>query len=76
MLTDHEKIKTDPRVQVVVVMDGFGPPEVKRGSWERVIQGHNFQHTGCKLFYPQDKPLMSPEDVVKLDPSPLVIIYQ
>lgn len=76
MLTDYEKIKTDPRVQVAVVMDGFGPPEVKRGTWERVIQGHNFQNTGFKLFYPQDKPLMTPEQVIELEPSPTVIIYQ
>jgi hypothetical protein len=76
MLTDHEKIKTDPHVQVVVVMDGFGPPEVKLGTYDRVIRGHNFQHTGFKLFYPQDKPLMTPEQVLAVDPSPLLIIYQ
>ena len=76
MLTDYEKIKSDPRVQVVVVMDGFGPPEVKLGTYDRVIRGHDFPHTGFKLFYQQDKPLMTPEDVVKIDPSPMLIIYQ
>ena len=76
MLTDHEKMKTDPRVQVVVVMDGFGPPEVKLGTYDRVIRGHNFPHTGFKLFYQQDKPLMTPQQVLDVDPSPMVIIYQ
>ena len=76
MLIGHDTIKTDPRVQVAVVMDGFGPPEVKRGTYERVIRGYGFQHTGFKLFYPHDKPLMTPQEVIQLDPSPLVIIYQ
>jgi hypothetical protein len=51
MLTDGDKIKRDPRVQVVVVMDGFGPPAVKLGTYEEVIYGKNFEYNGFKLFY-------------------------
>ena len=31
---------------------------------------------GYKLFYRQDVPLMSPEDVLGLEPAPDVVIYQ
>ena len=34
------------------------------------------QYPGMKLFYALDKPLMSPADVLALDPSPLMVMYQ
>ena len=76
MLAGHDTLKSDPRVQVSVIMDGFGPPEVKLSTWDRVIRGQGFPYNGFKLFYQQDVPLMSPEQVVELDPIPLVVIYQ
>ena len=76
MLDGHDRFKSDPRVQVSVVMDGFGPPEVKLSTWDRVIRGHGFPYNGFKLFYKHDVPLMSPAQVVDLDPTPLIVIYQ
>jgi hypothetical protein len=29
-----------------------------------------------KLFYRLDKPLMSPSDVLALDPTPMLVMYQ
>ena len=34
------------------------------------------QYTGFKLFYRHDQPLMTPEQVLLLDPPPDLIIYQ
>ena len=34
------------------------------------------QYPGMKLFYKLDKPLMSPSDVLALNPSPLMVMYQ
>lgn len=76
MLVGHDALKSDPRVQVAVIMDGFGPPEVKLSTWDRVIRDQGFPYHGFKLFYKQDVPLMPPERVVELDPTPLVVIYQ
>jgi len=76
MLVGHDTLKSDPRVQVAVIMDGFGPPEVKLSTWDRVIRSQGFPYNGFKLFYKQDVPLMPPERVVELDPTPLVVIYQ
>jgi hypothetical protein len=76
MLTNHQKIKADPRVQVVIVMDGFGPPNLKLDSYEAFVRQQPVQYAGFKLFYRQDKPLMTPEEVLRLDPVPDVVIYQ
>jgi hypothetical protein len=76
MLAGQDTLKSDPRVQVAVIMDGFGPPATKLETWDRVIRGQGFPYNGFKLFYKQDVPLMTPEQVVELDPTPMVVIYQ
>lgn len=76
MLPDKAKIKPVPRVQIAIVMDGFGAPGAKAGNYTTFIHDEPLQYGGIKLFYKQDKPLMTPADIVALDPSPLVVIYQ
>ena len=78
MLTNAAAIRRDPTVQVVIDMDGFGAPELKRSTWRRVIQREPVQYAGFKLFYNprNDSPLMKPADVIRLFPSPLYIQYQ
>jgi hypothetical protein len=76
MLRRRGKIRLDPRVQIVVVMDGFGPPYGKRKIYRREITREPVQYAGIKLFYRNDKPMLSPAEVLKLDPTPRVIIYQ
>ena len=76
MLPDKENIKPVPHVQMVTVMDGFGAPGAKSENYTKFIHDEPIQYGGIKLFYKQDKPLMTPADIVALDPSPLVVIYQ
>jgi hypothetical protein len=76
MLTNHDQIKLDPRVQVVVDMDGFGAPWLKEDAYKFFIAPEPVQFTGFKLFYKNDKPMMSPERVLELWPSPVYIQYQ
>lgn len=80
MLTNADKIKLDPRVQIVVQMDGWGPPTLKRGSYRNYVWSEPVQFTGFKLFYKNDTkaghPLMSPAEVLKLTPAPSYIQYQ
>jgi hypothetical protein len=76
MLRRRQKVRLDPRVQVVVVMDGFGPPQAKRNIYRREITREPVEYAGIKLFYKNDKPMLSPADVLKLEPVPRVIIYQ
>jgi hypothetical protein len=41
-----------------------------------VITQHEIEYNGVKLFYRQDEPLMSAEDVLALNPVPDLVIYQ
>jgi hypothetical protein len=80
MLTNADKIRLDPRVQVVINMDGWGPPHLKRDSYLAYVHSEPVEFTGFKLFYKNDTkrghPLMSPADVLKLSPRPVYIQYQ
>jgi hypothetical protein len=76
MLTNHEKIARDPRVQVVVDMDGFGPPELKLGSYRAYVYKRPVQYFGIKLFYKNDKPRFTANDVMQLMPIPQYIQFQ
>ena len=76
MLTNASKIRRDPNVQVVIDMDGFGSPALKRSTWRVVVQKDPVQYTGFKLFYKNDKPMMTPAQVIALYPSPVYIQYQ
>jgi hypothetical protein len=76
MVTNIKAIKTDPRVQVVMIMDGFGGPSIKTRQFNALIADERVEYTGFKLFYRHDEPLMTPEQVLLLDPAPDFIIYQ
>jgi hypothetical protein len=80
MLTGHKRIKLDPRVQIVVNMDGWGSPALKRDSYRAYVFRYPVEYTGFKLFYKNDTkkghPLMSPADVLALFPKPVYIQYQ
>jgi hypothetical protein len=76
MLTNASQIKRDPRVQVVVDMDGYGPPGSKMGAYRWFVVRHPVQYTGFKLFFKNDKPMLKPEEVLELYPKPMYIQYQ
>lgn len=81
MLPNAEAIRLDPKVQVVIDMDGWGPMWLKLDSYYAYVYKHPVEYTGFKLFYRNDtkKPgshLMSPADVLTLRPRPIYIQYQ
>jgi hypothetical protein len=81
MLTNYKKIELDPRVQIVVQMDGWGNAELKKGSYVNFVYSEPVQFTGFKIFYKNDVRkagwyLMKPEHVLELNPRPVYIQYQ
>jgi hypothetical protein len=76
MLRRAGQIHLDPRVQVVIDMDGFGPDWMKRDSYRAYVASEPVEYTGFKLFYKNDKPLMTPHDVVGLYPAPVFVMFQ
>lgn len=76
MLPDWQNIHLKPGVEVVTCVDGFGPPGSKIDDYRIFDQQQLIQYAGFKLFYNLDKPLMSPSDVLQLNPPPLMVMYQ
>lgn len=77
MITNAPKITRTPKVQVIVDMDGFGSPQLKLSTWRRVVVREPVQYTGLKLFYKNDKPLLTPAEAIRrFRPAPLYIQYQ
>jgi hypothetical protein len=76
MLPDKEAIRKSPCVDVVLDMDGFGPAALKRATYAAIMAQHRLEFAAFKLFYEQDRNLLSPAEVMALDPVPAVVIYQ
>jgi hypothetical protein len=82
MLTNYKNIKLDPRVQVIMDMDGWGDPTLKKDSYKAYVEKQPVQYTGFKLFYeydikPKNSHLMTPKEVLtELNPKPLYVQYQ
>jgi hypothetical protein len=80
MLQDADKIKIDPRVQVVINMDGWGQPWLKFDTYAKCEASEPVEFTGFKLFFHNDTKkgdaLLSPREVLALRPRPIYIQYQ
>ena len=81
MVTHYKQIKQVPEVQIVMDMDGWGPPAKKINTYQAFISPEPVQFTGFKLFYKNDLKapstrLLTPEELLKLKPQPLFIQFQ
>lgn len=77
-VTNAAKIALDPRVQVVMHMDGFGAPWLKRDSYWAYVKKEPVQFAGWKQFTKprNDSPPTSKQEILRLWPAPLYIQYQ
>src|SRR5581483_5278777 len=75
MIRDKDALVLNDRVDLAVMMDGFGGPALKISQYQRYITDDPVEYAGIKLFYKHDHPLMSPADVLSLDPVPDVVTY-
>jgi hypothetical protein len=82
MVTNYKDIKLDPRVQVIMDMDGWGNTTLKMDSYKAYIKKEPVQYAGFKLFYiydikPKPHHMMTPREVLdSLNPKPLYVQYQ
>lgn len=80
MVTNYKQIKTRPEVQIVMDMDGWGPPSLKKNSYQQYIYKEPVEFTGFKLFYKNDTKnngrMLTPQEVLALKPQPVYIQYQ
>lgn len=80
MVRNARDIRLDPRVQVVLHMDGWGPPAQKIRTYRDFVAPEATQFTGFKLFYHNDlrggSRLLTPGEILELRPVPFYIQYQ
>ena len=81
MVRNYKNIKLHPEVQIVMNMDGWGEPILKRSTYKLYIYKEPVQFTGFKLFYKNDlkkapNVMLTPADLMKLKPQPIYIQYQ
>lgn len=84
MISQRETVRSDyPRVDLVHHADGFGPPQLKLDTYRFLAGMKNLPVKGFKLFLPKawkskgmDIPLLTPAQVMALDPQPVYISYQ
>ena len=77
-ITNYKNIRLDPRVQIVMDMDGFGPPHLKKNTFRKWIKAEPVQFVGWKQFYKprNDLPRTTIAEILRLRPRPLYIQYQ
>jgi hypothetical protein len=80
MVQNYRDIKLDPRVQIVLHMDGWGAPWLKFDSYKDYVVDEPVQYAGFKLFYKNDTKkgdkLLTAAELVQLKPRPIYIQYQ
>ncbi len=80
MVPDAEAIRPTKNVQVVMHMDGWGPPWLKFDSFRDYIVQHPVQFTGFKLFYHNDTKkgdaLLLPRELLRMQPRLSYVQYQ
>lgn len=81
MVTNYKDIKLRSEVQMVMDMDGWGGPDLKKGTYKYFISQQPVQFTGFKLFYKNDiknvpHRMLSMQEILQLKPVPVYIQYQ
>ncbi|TAF46371.1 MAG: hypothetical protein EAZ51_09795 [Sphingobacteriales bacterium] len=81
MVTNYQNIKLRKEIQIIMHMDGWGEPELKKGTYRHYLYKEPVQFVGFKLFYKNDLKkaphrLMTADELLKLKPKPIYIQYQ
>lgn len=80
MVKNYDQIKIRPEVQIVMDMDGWGGKAKKLNTYKQYIHKEPVQFTGFKIFYKNDTKsgdaLLTPQDLLALQPQPVYIQYQ
>ncbi len=84
MISNRPDVRADlDRVLLVHTADGFGSPPLKKNTYAMNTKADNMPTKGFKLFFKSDfplagwdNPLLSPEDVMALEPRPGLVMYQ
>jgi hypothetical protein len=75
-MVDDTQLKRRAELAMVLNADGFGTRPVKVSKYHAFTRAAKTFHQGFKLFYEEDVGLMTPPQVLRLRPSPDVVVYE
>lgn len=76
-MVDETRLKPRKRLAMVLNVDGFGGPEIKKAKYDEFAkQKPPGFRPGYKLFYREDTDLMSPKQVMAMRPRPDLVVYE
>ncbi|MDQ3724529.1 MAG: hypothetical protein M3335_01345, partial [Actinomycetota bacterium] len=76
MVESEEELERHPGVALVVNVDGFGDQPNKIAKYGQLARKRRSSSNGFKLFYKEDIDLMKPEQVLRLRPQPVLVVYE
>lgn len=76
IVKNKDEIHPTDHVEVPLNYDGFGDSAIKMSAYGKLVRDEPIQYGGFKLFSKNNEPLMTPEDVLQLDPAPVIVNYQ
>ena len=80
IVKNEGRLRDRQGVVLVKSIDGIGTRAQKTSTYNRVNRSTpDFVHPGFKIFYEEDRrsgPLMTPQQVLKLDPRPDYVMYE
>ncbi len=76
MIQAEDDLERHPGVALVVNVDGFGDRPNKISKYREFTKDLRRRFNGFKLFYEEDVNLMKPDQVLRLNPQPDLIVYE
>ena len=76
MVESENELERDPGVALVLNVDGFGDRPNKVAKYRQLARERKVAFNGFKLFYHEDRDLMSPNEALRLRPRPDFIVYE
>jgi hypothetical protein len=76
MIEGKERVLERSGLAITMNVDGFGDRASKRTKYAQFTREVPRFYDGFKLFYEEDTNLMSPREVLRLRPSPDLVVYE
>jgi hypothetical protein len=76
MVENKELIQPRTGLAITFNVDGFGDQPNKLSKWDLFTKQRPRMHDGYKLFYEEDVNLMTPREVLRMRPTPDLVVYE
>ena len=77
MIVDRDRLNTShPELAVMVHADGFGTQQLKNDTWATLRKNSPNVFWGWKNFIDEDRPMLNPEQTMKVSPDIVFVAYQ